>query len=564
MLSRRCRVTLFSKTSFAAALLAPICFAGQNSRLPTFHRDIQPIVLKQCAGCHYPSGPGPFPLLTYAEVKSHARQIAAVTQTGYMPPWPPAATSGPFTDERHLTPEQIRLFRNWAAAGAPEGESGIHSPQAPAEEIEPRWRLGTPDLVLRTEKPFRLQADGPDIFWNFIFRPELKQGQYVRAIEIRPGNARLVHHANLLIDRAGSSARLEAVSGSGFGGMDLDLNRSPLDPVSHFLFWKPGSKPYEEPPGFAWRLNPGNLLVLNTHLQPSGKVEDVTPEIALYFTDEKPRYFPIVLQLQNDRALDIPAGASDFVVADEFQLPEDADLLAIYPHAHYLGTLLEATAKLPDGKTRELIRIPHWDLNWQAVYRYCFPVHLPKGTSIRMRFHYDNSDSNERNPHHPPKRVQAGNQATDEMGHLWIQLLPCAKGDHRRPFQEAMARHRIARDPGDAAAHLSLGAILLSRLRVQEALPELRIAARLDNALPEAHDMLGAALQNTGQLQEAVLEYRRALAIASNYASAHYNLARALAKLGERESALREMKIVRRAFPEDARIAAEWEEMKAR
>ena len=74
--------------------------------------------------------------------------------------------------------------------------------------------------------------------------------------------------------RSGTAARYEVKSGSGFGGMDLDLSRSPLDPVSHFLSWKPGTRPYEEPSGFAWRLNPGNLLVLNTHLQPTGKAEE--------------------------------------------------------------------------------------------------------------------------------------------------------------------------------------------------------------------------------------------------------------------------------------------------
>ena len=152
MLSRRCRVTLFRRTTLLAALLAPVSFAGQKNRPPTFYRDIQHIVVEQCAGCHYRSGPGPFPLLTYAEVKSHARQIAAVTRSGFMPPWPPAATSDPFEDERHLTPEQIRLFRDWAAKGAPQGEPLSHlsnrsenSPNRP-ESIGGHWQLGTPDL----------------------------------------------------------------------------------------------------------------------------------------------------------------------------------------------------------------------------------------------------------------------------------------------------------------------------------------------------------------------------------------------------------------------------------
>ena len=100
------------------------------------------------------------------------------------------------------------------------------------------------------------------------------------------------------------------------------------------------------------------------------------------------------------------AGDDNFVVTDHFTLPVDVDLLAIYPHAHYLGKDILATAKLPDGKEETLIHIPHWDLNWQAVYRYAEPVPLPKGTVLTMRYVYDNSDDNFANPNHPPQRVK--------------------------------------------------------------------------------------------------------------------------------------------------------------
>lgn len=480
-----------------------------------------------------------------------------------MPPWPPAETSGPFLGERRLTREQILLLAAWADAGAPEGQ--FKGQPAHEETSAPgEWQLGRPDLILEAQSSFTLAESGPDVFWNFVLHPDLKEPRIVRAIEIRPGNAQLFHHANLLVDRTGVSSRLEVKPGAGFSGMEFDLGRSPLDPVSHFLFWKPGTLPYEEPSGFGWRLNPGNLLVLNTHLQPAGKPERVVPKIGLYFTNEQPTHFPLVLELSNDHALAIPPGARRFTVRDEFILPADADVLAIYPHAHYLGTVLDADAILPGGRRKELIRIPHWDLNWQAVYRYRDPVYLPKGTRIRTRFCYDNSSANSRNPFRPPHRVRAGNAATDEMAHLGLQLLPRGEGDRRRTFTEAFARYRLAKDPSDVAAHLSLGAILLSRLRASEALSELRSAVALDPTRPEAHDMLGAALQNTGQLNEAVAEYRRALTAEPSYASARYNLARALLKLGQPEQAWEELAQVHAAFPNDARIGAEYRELSDR
>ena len=250
----------------------------------------------------------------------------------------------------------------------------------------------------------------------------------------------LVHHANLLVDRMASAQLQEHASASGLPGMDLVIMRSPFDPDGQFLFWKPGSTPHVEPDGFSWRLDPGNQLVLNTHLHRSGKSEVVRPSIGLYFTDKPPSHFPLLVQLENDRALNIPPGVAHFAVSDDFRLPMDVDLLAVYPHAHYLGKLLEAYATLPDGSRKWMIRIPDWDPNWQAVYYYRRPLFLPKANVISMHYQYDNSVANVRNPNHPPKRVRAGNESTDEMAHLWLEVLPRGAGDRRRELEEAVMR----------------------------------------------------------------------------------------------------------------------------
>ena len=131
--------------------------------------------------------------------------------------------------------------------------------------------------MLEAASSFELPASGPDVYWNFIFTPNVTARRWVRAIEIRPGQPRVVHHANLLVDRTGSAHLQETAPGKGFPGMDLVIIRSPFDPDGNFLFWKPGGAPHVEPDGFAWRLDPGNELVLNMHLQPSGKPEQVRP-----------------------------------------------------------------------------------------------------------------------------------------------------------------------------------------------------------------------------------------------------------------------------------------------
>jgi hypothetical protein len=511
---------------------------------PTFTHDIAPIVFRSCAPCHHAGGAGPFSLLTYEDVKKHARQIGDVTRTRFMPPWLPEAGYGDFEDERRLSASEIRTIQNWVAHNAPEG-TAAELPTPPS--FTEGWQLGTPDLVVTAPQPFVMPAAGPDVFWNFVLTPKIDTRRFVRAIEIRVGNPRLVHHANVVIDRTGSlTAR-----GGGFPGMELALERSVFDLDGHFLFWKPGSVPYSEPDGFSWALNPGNNLVLNAHMQPSGRQEKVQPSIGLYFTDKPPAHFPLLIQLEHDGALDVPAGRSDFLDTDDFRLPVAVDVLAVYPHAHYLGKLLEGYATLPDGSRKWLIRIPDWNLNWQAIYRYRTPVFLPKDSVVSMRYHYDNSAANPRNPNRPPKRVRAGNQATDEMGHLWLQLLPRASGDHRRELAEAWMRHRVTKYPTDFSANLQLGALALSRLDASGAASALAIAVRAKPEDAIAHNLYGSTLQTLGRSREALEQFQIAVRERGDFVNARYNLARALLKSGRLDEAIDNLRAVVAAYPND-------------
>ena len=543
-----------SEGRFVCWLLLGIVDAHAAAPAVTYHKDIAPILLEYCAPCHRPGESGPFSLLTYADARKRASLIADVTRRRYMPPWLPAPGFGEFADERRLTGAQIERLGKWASAGAPEG-SVSDSPPTPT--FTPGWHLGTPDLVIPVSKPFSVPADGPDLFWNFVLSPVIRQTRYVKAVEVRPGNARSVHHANLLVDRARSSRHQEKTPGAGFPGMDLNIETATFDPDSHFLFWKPGGVPRVEPDGMAWRLDPGNDLILNVHFHPTGKPELVEPSIGLYFTDKPPTKFPMLVKIEHDSALDIAPGMRDFVISDDFRLPIDVDVIAVYPHAHYLGSLLEGFAKLPDGSRQWLIRIPQWDVNWQAVYRYRQPLHLPQGTVISMRFHYDNSAANPRNPNSPPRRVVGGNQSTDEMGHLWLQVLARGEGDQRAIFQEALMRHRLEIDPANAAAHFNLGVLLLSRKDTTSAIGHLRDALRLDPEQPMAWNDLGAALLSQGMLEDALEQFRHALRIEPDYTSARFNLANGLAAQGHLDEAATNYRELISAEPEDTASRAQ-------
>jgi tetratricopeptide (TPR) repeat protein len=334
--------------------------------------------------------------------------------------------------------------------------------------------------------------------------------------------------------------------------MDLNIESDTFDPDSHFLFWKPGGTPWVEPAGMAWRADPGTNLVLNVHMQPTGKPEQVQPSIGLYFTDQAATKYPMLLQLEHDGALDIPPGDADFPVSDDFVVPMDMDALAVYPHAHYLGHVLEGYATLPGGARQWLIRIPDWDPNWQSVYRYKEPVFLPKGAVVSMRYRYDNSAANPRNPNQPPRRVRGGNRATDEMAHLWLQVLPRGVEDRRMELQEAIMLHRLEKYPGDFTSQFNLGALLLARGGNADAIRYLRgaVATRPDH--PVALNTLGAALLSAGNVNDAAGFFERALKANPRYTNARYNLANALAEQQRWEQAAGEFRKVLADNPDDA------------
>lgn len=494
----------------------------------TFNRQIAPILYDHCSSCHHPGGAGPFSLLSYADARRWGTVMQNVTQSRFMPPWLPAPGYGNFADNRRLPDEDLRLIKEWVEAGMPEGDPA-EAPRPPVYSKD--WQLGPPDLILKVMSPTQVPASGPDLFRNFILPVPITQTKYVRAMEIKPGAPRVVHHANVIIDRTASLRRQHPNDWQqGIPGMEVTFDSgSAFDPDSHFLFWKPDTPALIEPKGMPWRLEPGNDLVLNMHLKPTGKPETVQATVGLYFADKPPVAHPMLLQLEHDAALDIPAGDAKFIVEDQLTLPVGVDVLGVYPHAHYLGKRLEGYAILPNGEKKWLILIPDWDIDRQSVYRYQSPIFLPKGSVIHMRYTYDNSTANIRNPNSPPIRVKAGNRSVDEMGHLWLQVLPHAlpgsNEDPRLLLEQAWMQNQLRKDPDDQTALYNLASVDIIQSDDTSAATLLRriIATNPDDV--RSLTALGTALDGTGDWQQAQAEYQKALTVNPEYADARFDLA---------------------------------------
>jgi tetratricopeptide (TPR) repeat protein/mono/diheme cytochrome c family protein len=531
--------------------------SSKSSSAITYQQHIQPIVSQNCAVCHHPGESAPFALLTYEDVKKHATQIGKVTQSRYMPPWLPEHGYGEFADERRLSDEQIQLIAQWVKEGAAEGKpSGAPT----AQQWTEGWRLGQPDMIAEMPKAYTLPADGKDVYRNFVVPLPHETSRWVKAVELHAGNKQVVHHSFIMFDVSGSARRVDAKDEPiGYPGMDAGEDVG--TPGGQFLSWQPGKQPTLGNEARSWRLPKGADMVLQMHMRPGGKPEPIQSTVGFYFTDQPPTQYPFVLVLRST-AIDIPPGEKNYIIESSYTLPVDVELTGILPHAHYLGHELSGTATLPDGTQRPLILIKNWDFNWQGDYRYARPMPLPKGTKVSMRFSYDNSAENVRNPSNPPKRVRYGLESTDEMGELWLQLVPKTREASAALAQDYVKNYGVAdsiarcenllkNSPNDSALHTELSAALLKAGRGDEAQKEMRRAIELDANNAKAHFNLANVLFAQGKVADAMGEFETVLRLDPDHYRAHNNLGMIYASQGKLDQAGRHFYNAVRVNPND-------------
>ncbi len=416
---------------------------------PTYHANIAPILRNHCQDCHRPGQVAPFSLLNYEDARKRASDLALITEERRMPPWPASIEyGGPFHDERRLSHEEITTIRAWAEADAPEGDPSC---ALPPKEFASDWSLGEPDLILRMSEPYELEAEGEDEFRVFVLPTDLPEDRWIEAVDFQPGNRKIVHHVIAAIDTSGRARELDAEDPepgySSVGGFGNGV------PLRAFLpIWVPGSTPRTAPEDSGYLLPKGADVLIQVHYHKSGKVESDETAIGLYLSEKPMRrqvrtgfVFPDITLPQmllanqavqnaqkegrrpdlNELMRDvmvIPAGEANYRVTGSTNkgmmarpLNRDILLTAVMPHMHWIGKDFTFTAVQPDGTKIPLIRIDHWDFNWQGTYAFVDPVYLPKGSWFEMEAHFDNSENNAANPNSPPRKVTWGDQTNDEM-----------------------------------------------------------------------------------------------------------------------------------------------------
>lgn len=179
----------------------------------TFNKDVLPVLQRNCQVCHRSGGVAPMSFTTYESTRPYAKAIKAAVINKKMPPWFADPHVGEFRNAPKLTQAEIATLAAWADNGAAEGNSS--DKPAPIKWPE-GWRI-QPDVVVSMAQPFRVPAKGQGEIRKFVIESPFKEDTWVSAIEIRPGDASVVHHVILQVPE------LNQVDPAGFSGNALTL-----------------------------------------------------------------------------------------------------------------------------------------------------------------------------------------------------------------------------------------------------------------------------------------------------------------------------------------------------
>jgi hypothetical protein len=406
----------------AAFVTLPLAAADA---VPTFSKDVAPILNQNCVSCHRPGDIAPMALMTYEQARPWAASIREKVSSGEMPPWHSTDAHGTFSNDRRLSAADKDTLLRWASNGAPQGNpKDLPAPPKFAEG----WEIGTPDLVLTMPKAYNVPDKGTVNYQYFQIPTNFTEDKWIQAIEVRPGVRKVVHHILVFNREPGNPAPKSAfmpVAIASPGDAPVDPSK-PKQPQPGFgtgtgtliATTAPGTNAMWFAPGSAVKIKAGSTLLLQVHYTANGTAATDLSSVGLIFAKAEPKQ-----EVHNsafvNAMLKLPPGADNQEVNSAIQFNEDSHITALFPHTHLRGKSWQYTLVYPDGRRQEILSVPHYDFNWQTYYIFTKPLAVPKGSRIEAVAHYDNSTNNKWNPD-PTIEVHWGEQTWQEMQYTGI------------------------------------------------------------------------------------------------------------------------------------------------
>ena len=395
--------------------------------VPTFSKDVAPILYKHCTQCHRPGEIAPMSLLTYAEARPYAKAIRDEIADSNMPPWHADAPHGTFVNERKLSEAERDTLTRWASNGAPEGNPA-DLPTRP--NYTDGWAIGKPDVVLEMAEDYKVPAEGMIEYQYFYIPTNFKEAKWVQAVEVRPGNRSVVHHALVFHMAKPDGPRPTPLLQPNRQQMILPDRPGPSGqrrpenvPARILATYAPGTNPQVFPAGTAVRLEPGGTIEIQMHYTANGEAATDRTKIGLVFAKDPSTAREVRVTQFFNTQFTLPAGSTETRVDADIAFVNDAVVWGIFPHTHVRGKKWEYVLELPDGTRKTVLSVPRYDFNWQTYYMFSEPLKVPKGSKLISSAWYDNSASNRSNPD-PKSDVTWGDQTWEEMQYTGLILSP--------------------------------------------------------------------------------------------------------------------------------------------
>jgi hypothetical protein len=345
-----------------------------------------------------------------------------------MPPWfiDPNVGITEFKNFGGLTNDEIATIAKWADAGAPRGNPA--DMPAPVKFDDEKWRIGTPDLVAGMSQDFLVKANVPDMWWNTVVDPGLKEDRYIKAVEIRPiKGGRVIHHMGTSLRYPeGGSATIQ----SKFANIFED--------------------------GSGRLMKAGTKVDFGLHLHAYREDTAVNVEIGFIFYPKGyvPKYSAVTELMGDDHNLDLPPNTDNIRYDSYKMLDKPTRILSYSPHMHTrakaqcLEAILPEKSEQRDGNKVEVLScINNFDFNWMLAYEYATDAQplLPTGTVLHLVSWYNNTASDRLN-NDPDNWIGYGQRSIDDMAMAWITYFNLSQDDFQKQVAERKEKSKTITD----------------------------------------------------------------------------------------------------------------------
>ena len=384
----------------------------------TYSEHVAPIFFEHCVACHRPGQIAPMSLLSYTEARPWAKSIARVVQAREMPPWSGESDHREWSNDISLNDEEIATLVRWVEQGAREGKKE-DLPTVPT--FPETWALGEPDYIITLDE-IAIPAEGDDLFPKQWVELDLKEAQWVRAMEFLPGDRRAAHHVQTTyMQTTYNTPAME----------DRKIGASNSSTTGVLGIWTAGMPPFVFPEGMGRVLQPDTRILVNSHYHPFGEATTDRSRIGLYFGKGELKKEVATMVVVNT-GMRIAPGEANHAEHAFYTFDTDMQLVAFSPHMHLRGKSMRYDLTYPDGRVETLLNVPKYNYNWQWQYYPTEPIDVPAGSRMDVTAVWDNSPENSFNPD-PSKEIIYRGDVFNEMFVGFFEAIP-KNGVYHQPL----------------------------------------------------------------------------------------------------------------------------------